>query len=276
MGKITVAQVKELREQTDAPMMECKKALIEAAGSLDRAKEVLRVKLGNKADEISSRVSIEGITSIFISQDAQRGAIVEVSCETDFVAKNKEFINFASKVAEIIVANKIDEMRTLSSHQTGSTGTVEAMRVALVGKIGENISIRRFQRIETSNLLTGYVHRNKIAAIVEHTGSQDTGKDLAMHVVATRPKFLNLEAIPDSHIAFEKTLARKKAEELGKPEPIVLKMIEGSIQKFVKESVLLSQPYIKDEKQTIGELLCNRRAAVKSFSLFTVGGGNVA
>jgi len=272
MAEITAALVKELREKTDAPMMECKKALTEAEGDLARAEEILRVKLGNKASKAAARVTAEGLIGLFISADAKQGAVIEVNCETDFVAKNDDFVAFVNKLAELVAVQQPTDVAALSALPMGE-GTVETTRTALVGKIGENISVRRFERIETANALASYVHGGKIGVLVEYSGAEEVGKDLAMHIAATKPKALNAEGVPAADIAAERSVAEQKAAESGKPAEIVAKMVEGSVQKFLKEVTLLSQPFVKNDKQSVEQMLKEKNASISKFVLFVVGEG---
>ncbi|CAM3999472.1 translation elongation factor Ts [Bordetella muralis] len=272
MAEITAALVKELREKTDAPMMECKKALTEAEGDLARAEEILRVKLGNKASKAAARVTAEGLIGLFISADAKQGAVIEVNCETDFVAKNDDFVAFVNKLAELVTTQNPADVAALSALPLGE-GTVDTTRTALVGKIGENISVRRFQRIETPNALASYVHGGRIGVLVEYTGTEEIGKDLAMHIAATKPKALNAEGVAAADIAAERSVAEQKAAESGKPAEIVAKMVEGSVQKFLKEVTLLSQPFVKNDKQSVEQMLKEKSASISQFVLFVVGEG---
>jgi len=272
MAEITASMVKELREKTDAPMMECKKALTEAEGDLARAEEILRVKLGNKASKAASRVTAEGLIGLFISDDAKQGAVIEVNCETDFVAKNDDFVAFVNKLAEMVATQNPADVAALSALPMGE-GSVETTRTALVGKIGENISVRRFQRIETANKLASYVHGGKIGVLVDFGGADSVGKDLAMHIAATKPKALNADGVPAADIAAERSVAEQKAAESGKPADIVAKMVEGSVQKFLKEVTLLSQPFVKNDKQSVEQMLKAENASIAQFALFIVGEG---
>lgn len=272
MAEITAALVKELREKTDAPMMECKKALTEAEGDLVRAEEILRVKLGNKASKAASRVTAEGLIGLFISADAKQGAVIEVNCETDFVAKNDDFIGFVNTLAELIVTQNPADVAALSALSLGE-GTVETTRTALIGKIGENVSVRRFQRIDTPNALSSYVHSGKIGVLVEYSGAEEVGKDLAMHIAATKPKALNADGVPAEDIAAERSVAEQKAAESGKPADIVAKMVEGSVQKFLKEVTLLSQPFVKSDKLSVEQMLKEKGASISQFVIFVVGEG---
>jgi elongation factor Ts len=272
MAQITASMVKELREKTDAPMMECKKALTEAEGDLARAEEILRVKLGSKASKAAARVTAEGLIGLNIAADGKRGAIIEVNCETDFVAKNEDFIGFVNALAALVTDKNPADVAALNDLPLGE-GTVESTRSALVGKIGENMSVRRFQRFETEGQLASYVHGGRIGVLVDFTGPEETGKDVAMHIAATRPKALDAAGVPAEDIATERSVAEQKAAESGKPAEIVTKMVEGSIQKFLKEVTLLSQPFVKNDKQTVEQMLKEKGASVSRFSLYVVGEG---
>ena len=272
MADITAAMVKELREKTDAPMMECKKALTEAAGDMARAEEILRVKLGSKASKAASRVTAEGLIGLFISQDSKQGAVVEVNCETDFVAKNGDFVAFVNALAQKVATSDLTDVAALLASPMGS-GTVESTRAELVGKIGENISVRRFQRFVTSNKLSSYVHGGKIGVLVEFAGPDEVGKDLAMHIAASKPRAIDEKCVPDADKEAERSVARQKAAESGKPPEIVEKMVEGTVQKFLKEVALLSQPFVKNDKQSVAQMLKEKSASVNAFALFVVGEG---
>jgi len=272
VAQITASMVKELREKTDAPMMECKKALAEADGDMARAEELLRVKLGSKASKAASRVTAEGLIGLHIAADGKQGAVVEVNCETDFVAKNDDFINFVAQVAELVADKNPADVAALSELPFAD-GTVESTRSALVGKIGENISIRRFERFETANKLASYVHGGRIGVLVEFDGADEVGKDLAMHIAATKPRALDAAGVPAELIEAERSVAAQKAAESGKPAEIVEKMVEGSVQKYLKEVTLLSQPFVKNDKQSVQQMLKENNASIKRFSLFVVGEG---
>ncbi|PVY61219.1 translation elongation factor Ts (EF-Ts) [Pusillimonas noertemannii] len=264
--------VKELREKTDAPMMECKKALTEADGDMARAEELLRVKLGSKASKAASRVTAEGLVGLYVSGDAKKGAVVEVNCETDFVAKNDDFVKFVSDIAQLVADKNPADVAALSELPFAE-GTVESTRSALVGKIGENISIRRFERFETAKQLSSYVHGGRIGVLVEFDGSEEVGKDLAMHIAATKPRALDAQGVPAELIEAERSVAAQKAAESGKPAEIVAKMVEGSVQKFLKEVTLLSQPFVKNDKQSVEQMLKEKSASIQRFSIFVVGEG---
>ena len=274
MAEITASMVKELREKTDAPMMECKKALTEAGGDMAKAEEILRVKLGNKAAKASARVAAEGIVGTWLAGDGKLAAIVEVNCETDFVAKNPDFLGFAAKLAELVASKNPADVAALSA-LTIDGKTVEAMRTELVGRIGENMSIRRFVRIQAKGRVAQYVHGGaKIGVLVDVVGGDDTlAKDLAMHIAAAKPVALSKEQVPAELIEKERNIAAAKAAESGKPADIAAKMVEGSVQKYLKEVTLLGQPFVKDDKQTIEQLLKAKGASVPAFTLYIVGEG---
>lgn len=274
MTAITAAMVKDLRERTDAPMMECKKALTEAEGDMAKAEEVLRVKLGNKASKAASRVAAEGIVAIHLGAEGRSGAIVEINCETDFVSRNDEFLAFAQRCAELVVERKPADVAALSA-LTMNGKTVEETRSALVGKIGENMAIRRFERYETTGRLAPYIHGGaRIGVLLDITGgSEELGKDLAMHIAALKPRALDRSGVSEALIAAERSVAKAKAVESGKPADIAEKMVEGSVQKFLKEVTLLGQVFVKDDKLTIEKVLAQHKAQVAGFTLYVVGEG---
>ena len=274
MAEITAGMVKELREKTDAPMMECKKALSEADGDMAKAEEILRVKLGSKASKAASRVTAEGIVSIHV--EGGHAAMVEVNCETDFVAKNDDFLAFSSDVAKLVCAGGAADVAGLSAASL-SGGTVDSARTALVGKIGENISVRRFIRLAAKGKLFSYIHGGaKIGVLVDLVGGDEQlGRDLAMHIAASKPKSLDASGVDAALIETERRIATEKAAESGKPAEIVAKMVEGTVQKFLKEVTLLGQVFVKaeDGKQTIEQLLKSKGASIASFTLYIVGEG---
>ncbi|MBP9653183.1 MAG: elongation factor Ts [Rhodocyclaceae bacterium] len=276
MAEITASMVKELREKTDAPMMECKKALSEAGGDMAKAEEILRVKLGNKASKAASRVAAEGMVGVFIAPEAKLGAIIEVNCETDFVAKNDDFQAFTRALAELVAKQDPADVAVLSG-LTLNGATVEATRTALVGKIGENLSIRRFARFEAKGRLTSYVHGGaKIGVLVDMAGGDEgLAKDIAMHIAASKPKALDASGVPADLLETERRIAAEKAREAGKPEAMLEKIAEGTVQKYLKEVTLLGQVFVKaeDGKQTIEQLLKAKGATVASFQLYVVGEG---
>jgi elongation factor Ts len=271
MAAITASMVAELRAKTDAPMMECKKALTEADGDLARAEELLRVKLGNKASKAASRVTAEGIVTAHVEGGV--GSLVELNCETDFVAKNDDFLAFGKTIAELVAKHNPADVAALSALALESS-TVDAVRLALVGKIGENLSIRRFVRFESANKVASYLHGTRIGVLVEYTGADEqVGKDVAMHIAAMKPVSLSSDDVPADLIAKERSIAEQKAAESGKPAEIVAKMVDGSVQKYLKEVSLLNQPFVKNDKQTIEQMLKAASSSVQKFALFVVGEG---
>jgi elongation factor Ts len=274
MAEITAGMVKALRDKTDAPMMECKKALAEAGGDLGKAEEILRIKLGNKATKAASRIAAEGIVSIALAPDAEAGAIVEVNCETDFVAKNGDFLAFAAGLAKLVLERKPADVAALSGLAYHGS-TVEEARKALVGKIGENLSIRRFARLDAKGKIAQYVHGgSKIGVMVDVSGGDEQlAKDLAMHVAASKPVALSKDQVPADLVKKERDIATAKAKEDGKPADLIPKIAEGAVQKFFKQVTLLGQAFVKDEKQTIEGLLKSKGASVAAFVLYVVGEG---
>lgn len=274
MAEITAGMVKELRDRTDAPMMECKKALAEAGGDLGRAEEILRIKLGNRASKAASRVTAEGAVATFIAGDGKNGALVEVNCETDFVAKNREFLGFAAALAELAVAQRPFDVDALGRLPFKGT-TVEEARKALVGRIGENVSIRRFARISAQGRLMTYVHGGaKIGVLVDVVGGDEVlAKDLAMHIAFAKPLALAPSDVPAELVDKERKIAAAKAAESGKPANIVEKMVEGGVQKFLKEVTLLGQPFVKNDKQTVEQVLEAAKASIGAFAFYVVGEG---
>ena len=267
MAVITAAMVKELRVKTDAPMMECKKALTEADGNMEQAEEILRVKLGNKATKAASRITADGVVAIYIDEPGKIGAIVELNSETDFVA-------FANDIAKLVAENKPADVAALSALPLNGS-TVDEVRKGLIGKIGENISIRRFQIIEGKGKLSTYIHGGaKIGVIVDVVGGNDeVAHDVAMHIAASKPKALDKDGVDQNLIETERRVAIEKARENGKPEHLIEKIAEGSVNKFLKEVTLLSQPFVKDDSKSVGELLKSNGATVSAFALFVVGEG---
>ena len=274
MAAITASMVAELRGKTDAPMMECKKALTEADGDMAKAEELLRVKLGSKAGKASSRVTAEGVVTSFIA--GNKGALLEVNCETDFVTKNDSFLAMAQAAAKLIVEHNpanVEAMGALSYSQDGFGPTLEDVRKGLIGKIGENMSFRRFKRFEGANSLSAYLHGTRIGVVVEFEGVETAAKDVAMHVAAMKPVSLTSADVPAELIEKERSVATAKAAESGKPADIATKMIEGSVQKYLKEVSLFNQPFVKNDKQTVEQMLKSANTSVKSFTLYVVGEG---
>lgn len=276
MAEITAGMVKELRDKTDAPMMECKKALTEAGGNLAKAEELLRVRLGNKATKAATRTAAEGVVAIYITPDLKTGAIVEVNCETDFVAKTGDFLKFAASIAELVARKNPGDVQALGALALDGS-TVEEARKSLVGRIGENISLRRFARMEGKGKLSQYVHGGaKVGVLVDVSGGDEQlSRDLAMHVAASKPIGLSAGDIPADLVQKERNIAAAKAAESGKPADIVKKMVDGSVQKFMKEVSLLGQAFVKDPtgKQTVEALLKSRGASISRFALYVVGEG---
>jgi len=284
MAAITASMVAELRAKTDAPMMECKKALTEADGDMAKAEEVLRVKLGTKAGKAASRVTAEGVVASFI--DGATGALIEVNCETDFVTKNDSFLGLAKAAAELVAKHNpadVAALGALAYAQDGFGPTLEDVRKGLIGKIGENMSFRRFKRFASGAKLASYLHGTRIGVVVEFDGDETAAKDVAMHVAAMKPVALTSADVPADLIEKERAVAagkaeedRKAAEAAGKPvQPadIVAKRIEGGVQKYLKEVSLFNQPFVKNDKQTIEQMLKAAGTTVKAFTLYVVGEG---
>lgn len=276
MAAITASMVAELRGKTDAPMMECKKALTEAAGDMEKAEEVLRVKLGSKASKAASRVAAEGVVSIHISADGKVGSMLEINSETDFVAKNDDFLKLAADCAALIATKNPADVVALSALPLND-GTVESARAALVGKIGENMSLRRFVRVVAQGRLALYIHGgSKIGVLVDVVGGDEAlAKDIAMHIAASKPKSLDATGVPAELLETERRIAIEKARESGKPEAMLEKIAEGTVQKYLRDVTLLGQIFVKaeDGKQTIEQLLKAKGASVASFTLYIVGEG---
>ena len=269
MPAITASMVADLRAKTDAPMMMCKKALTEADGDMAKAEELLRVKLGTKAAGAGSRVTSEGVVAAYVANGV--GAMIEVNCETDFVTKNDDFIVFANKLAKLVAEKNPADVAALSALELEGS-TVEAVRLALVGKIGENMSIRRFQRVENAGL-AHYLHGTRIGVVVQFEGDDTAAKDVAMHVAAMKPKALSQADVPAHLVETERSVATAKAAESGKPADIVAKMVEGSVTKYLKEVSLLNQTFVKNDKQTVEQMLKAANTTIKGFTLYVVGEG---
>jgi elongation factor Ts len=272
MAEVTAALVKELREMTGLGMMECKKALQESAGDIGKAEEFLRIRSGAKASKAAGRVAAEGVVGICISPDGKLGALVEVNCETDFVARNEDFLAFANGLAELVVSRNPADTAALAGLPMDG-GTVEARRQALVQKIGENISVRRFQRLEAKGGLTQYLHGAKIGVLVDFSGPEDAGKDVAMHIAFSKPRYMKKDEVPKEAMEKEREILKARAAESGKPPEIVAKMIEGGINKYLAEISLLGQPFVKDDKQTVDKMLTARKASLFGYAFFVVGEG---
>ncbi|HLX30475.1 MAG TPA: translation elongation factor Ts [Casimicrobiaceae bacterium] len=274
MPEISATRVMELRQRTGLGMMECKKALTEAAGDLTKAEELLRIRSGAKASKASARVAAEGVVGIAISPDSKTAAMVELNCETDFVAKNDEFRAFANDVAATAMRDDPRDVAALSTRTLASGETIEARRTALVQKIGENISLRRFARLVAQGRVASYVHGTRIGVLVDYTGgSEALGKDLAMHIAASKPIAVSREQVPADVVERERSIAAARAAESGKPANIVQKMVEGAVAKFLAEVTLLPQPFVKNDKQSVRELVEGQGGRVNGFVLYVVGEG---
>jgi elongation factor Ts len=261
MSEISAGLVKELREMTGLPMMECKKALTETGGDLKKAEELLRIKSGAKASKAASRIAAEGVIGSFLSEDSKAGALVELNCETDFVARNEDFIAFAKSLAE-----------TVATRDPGAAE--EDRRQKLVQKIGENITVRRFKRMQAKGRLAVYVHAgSKIGVLVDYEGPDETGKDVAMHIAFAKPAYLSKAEIPQDVVQEERKIQEARAKESGKPAEIAAKMAEGALNKFLNERTLLGQPFIKDDKQTVEKMLAAKKAKLHAYAFLVVGEG---
>jgi len=268
MAEISAALVKELRELTGLGMMECKKALVEAGGDLKKAEEILRIKSGAKAGKIAGRIAAEGVIGAYLSPDAKSGALVELNCETDFVAQNADFVAYAQTLAELVATKNPGDVAALVAYPG-----VETQRQAMVQKIGENISIRRFSQLATKAKLAQYVHSGRIGVLVEYDGADDAGKDVAMHISFSRPAYLSKSEVPAEIVERERGILAARAKESGKPAEIVAKMVDGGLNKFLAESTLLGQPFIKDDKQTVEKMLAAKKSKVLGFRFLVVGEG---
>lgn len=274
MAEITAQMVKELRDLTGLGMMECKKALSETGGDMKAAEDLLRIKSGAKASKAAGRIAAEGMIAAHIAPDGKSGALVEVNCETDFVARNEDFINFARNLAKLLTKESLADTEALSSAALPDGENVEEFRQALVMKLGENISVRRFVRHQTQGNLASYLHGAKIGVMVDYTGGDETlGKDLAMHVAASKPICVSGDQVSSELLARERLIYTAQAEESGKPADIVARMVDGRIAKYLAEVTLLGQPFVKNPDQTVEKLLASKSAKVNSFTLFVVGEG---
>ena len=284
MAAITASMVGELRAKTDAPMMECKKALTEAEGNMEKAEELLRIKLGNKAGKASGRITAEGVVTAFVDGDA--GAMVEINCETDFVTKNDSFLSLANASAMLVAKHDPADLSALGAlpyEQDGFGPTLEDVRKGLIGKIGENMTFRRFKRFGGNGKLASYLHGTRIGVLVEFEGDDAAAKDVAMHIAAMKPVAISSADVPSDLIEKERAVAAGKAEEdrkvaeaAGKPtQPadIVAKRIEGGVQKYLKEVSLHNQPFVKNDKQTVEQMLKAANSSIKGFTLYVVGEG---
>lgn len=273
MADITASMVKELRVRTDAPMMDCKKALVEAEADMERAEEILRVRFGKKASKSAGRVAAEGIVGINLTADSKTATLVEVNSETDFCAKNEDFVAYVGELAGVINEHNPADLEAVAALPMQGA-TAEEVRTQLAGKIGENITPRRFVRIAAEGKVSSYVHGARIGVLVDVIGGDDElGKDIAMHIAAAKPKALNAEGIDESLIEAERRVAIEKAKEAGKPDEMLDRIADGTVKKFLKEVTLLNQVFVKNDKMTIEALLKSKDATIASFSMFTVGEG---
>lgn len=274
MAEITAKMVGELREMTGLGMMECKKALVETQGDIKAAEELLRIKSGAKANKVAGRVAAEGIISQFINAQANVGALVEINCETDFVAKDVTFVGFAKAVAQVIAEQAPADVAALAELKTADGISIEETRKAVIAKLGENMTIRRFQRFATSGKVATYLHGTKIGVIVDYVGGDEQlGKDIAMHVAASKPVCVSKEQVSSELLDNERKIYTAQAAESGKPAEIVAKMVEGRINKYLAEITLLGQPFVKNPDQTVEKLLKEKGASVNQFTMFVVGEG---
>jgi elongation factor Ts len=272
MAEISAGLVKELRELTGLGFMECKKALTEAEGDVKKAEELLRIKSGAKASKAATRVAAEGVIGAWLAADAKVGALVELNCETDFVAKNDDFVAFAKSLAEIVATRDPANVEELASIDLMGS-RIEAKRQALVQKIGENITIRRLKRLQAKGALALYLHGAKIGVLVDYEGPEEVGKDLAMHVAFAKPQHMTKAEVPAELVAREREIQLARAAESGKPAEIAAKMVEGSLNKFLGEITLMGQPFVKDDKQTVEKMLAMKKAKLYGYAFLVVGEG---
>ncbi|MCX8514765.1 MAG: translation elongation factor Ts [Burkholderiales bacterium] len=274
MSNVTAGMVAQLREITGLGMMECKKALVEANGDIKKAEELIRIKSGSKAGKVAGRTAAEGMVAVYVTNDCKQGALVEVNCETDFVAKDTNFVDFANSVARAIVDNKITSLEQLSNVTLSSGKTVEDSRKDLIAKLGENISIRRFELFSTNGTIANYLHGKKIGVVIDYTGGDlNLGKDIAMHIAASKPICVSKDNVPADKIESERNIYTQQAASSGKPAEIVAKMVDGRINKYLAEVTLLGQPFVKNPELSVEKLLSSKNAKVNSFAMFVVGEG---
>jgi elongation factor Ts len=275
MAEISAGLVKELREMTGLGMMECKKALTEAGGDLKKAEELLRIKSGAKASKAAGRIAAEGVISIWQSADGKIGALVELNCETDFVAKNEDFLGFAQGLAEIVATRDPKDAAELASLDLMGT-RVEAKRQSLVQKIGENITVRRFRRLQAKGRLAQYLHgTGKIGVLVDYEGPEELGKGLTMHLAFYRPQYLAKGDVPADVVGREREIQAARAKDSGKPAEIAAKMVEGALNKYLAEITLLGQPYVLNDKLTVEKALASAKGKVHDYAVLVVGEGIV-
>jgi elongation factor Ts len=272
MTEISAGLVKELRELTGLGMMECKKALTEAGGDLRKAEELLRIRSGAKASKAASRIAAEGVIGSFVSADAKVGALVELNCETDFVAKNDDFVAFAKSLAEIVAARNPRDPEELGSLDLLGM-KVEAKRQALVQKIGENMTIRRYKRMQARGRLALYLHGAKIGVLVDYEGPEEVGKDVAMHIAFAKPQHMTKAEVPADIVSREREIQLARAKESGKPAEIAAKMVEGALNKFLAEITLMGQPFVKDDRQSVEKMLGGKKGQVNGYAFLVVAEG---
>ena len=274
MAEITAGMVKELREATGLGMMECKKALSESDGDMKKAEELMRIKSGAKASKAAGRIASEGAVGVHIASDGKSGAMVEVNCETDFVAKDANFKAFVSAVAVAAAQGGATDVEALAKVTIAGAEPVAAVREGLVMKLGENINVRRFARVAAKGRLTHYLHGSKIGVLLDYEGGDDQlGKDLAMHIAASKPICVDSSLVSPETIAKEREIYSAQARESGKPDNIVAKMVDGRIAKFLAEVTLLGQPFVKNPDETVEKLLAAKQAKVHAFHMYVVGEG---
>jgi elongation factor Ts len=274
MANITAQMVASLREMTGLGMMECKKALVEADGDLAKAEEILRVRSGAKANKVAGRTAAEGTIAVYVGANNQQAGLVEVNCETDFVAKDESFVAFANNVAKAIVEGNTANLESLAQVQLADGKTIEQTRQEIVAKLGENITIRRFERFNTTGLIATYLHGKKIGVVVDISGADaELGRDLAMHIAASKPLCVSSQEVPADKIAAERSIYEQQAMQSGKPAEIIAKMVDGRVNKFLAEVTLLGQSFVKNPDTTVEKLLASRNAKVNRFAMFVVGEG---
>jgi elongation factor Ts len=274
MAEISASMVKELREATGLGMMECKKALTEAGGDIKKAEEILRIKSGAKASKVAGRIAAEGVVAAHVGADGREGALAEVNCETDFVAKDAAFVQFARAVVQVAAEKGIADPEVLNQEKLPGGETIEAARQALISKLGENMNVRRLAVVKAQGRLASYLHGTRIGVLVDYSGGDDAlGKDLAMHIAASKPVARSRDEVPDELIERERSIARARAIESGRPENLLDKIVEGAVNKYLAEVTLLGQPFVKDDKQTVEKLLKAKGAAVHAFHMFVLGEG---
>ncbi len=274
MSNITAKMVGELREITGLGMMECKKALVETLGDIKKAEELLRIKSGAKAGKVAGRTTAEGVVATFITADGKKGALVEVNSETDFVAKDSSFLAFADSVAKAIVDANVSTLEEVANANTDNGKTVEEARKELIAKLGENISVRRFKSFVTEGLVATYLHGKKIGVALDIVGGDsELGRDIAMHIAASKPICVSKDNVPSEQIETERNIYTQQASASGKTPEIVAKMVEGRLNKFLAEVTLLGQQFVKNPDVSVDKLLADKKATVNSFAMFVVGEG---